>query len=491
MTKTQKRVKNLKKFVMAMIFAAMVFAMTACSTSEDIKEESGVEAEKTVVSIEDARGMVEDENNLFVDLRAESEYIGWPVEAERGGHIKGAMDFPNDWFSIIGNDKELRNELERRDIVPGKNIILYGSDSNSADEAFSKLVELGYENVSVLEGGANEWAKDESLPMESMPHYELLVHPQWVQDLVDGKNPDTYDGRPYKIVELSFGKDEANYEKGHIKGAIHIDDSLNHVPGSRVLADYEFIPQEEKEKFWNRPSNEKIEEILLGMGITKDTLVVIYGPNTTAASRCAAVMMYAGVEDVRILNGGIEIWNMDNMPLEEGIVKPEPAADFGAKIPARPDVLIGFDEEMKIINDENSVVASIRSWPEYICEVSGYTYIGEAGDIANSRFGYAGSDPYHMEDYRNVDNTMFNYHIMANRWNDWGIVPEKKVSFHCGTGWRASETYMYAKAMGWEDICVYDGGWYEWHLKSDTPRKEKGVPNDAPGRPIDSTGYKQ
>jgi 3-mercaptopyruvate sulfurtransferase SseA len=36
------------------------------------------------------------------------------------------------------------------------------------------------------------------------------------------------------------------------------------------------------------------------------------------------------------------------------------------------------------------------------------------------------------------------------------------VSFYCGTGWRAAETWFYAYLMGWPDISVYDGGWYEW-----------------------------
>ena len=93
----------------------------------------------------------------------------------------------------------------------------------------------------------------------------------------------------------------------------------------------------------------------------------------------------------------------------------------------------------------------------FIGNVSGYTYIGEAGDIAKARFGYAGSDPYSMEDFRNIDNTMFNYEMIKDRWVKWGIVPDKRISFHCGTGWRASETYWYSLALGYPDIHVYDG----------------------------------
>ena len=95
-------------------------------------------------------------------------------------------------------------------------------------------------------------------------------------------------------------------------------------------------------------------------------------------------------------------------------------ADFGTEVPANPDIIFDYEEELQAVNDENSVIASIRSWEEYLGNISGYTYIGEAGDIAGSRFGYAGSDPYSMEDFRNVDNTMFNYEMMEDRWERWG-----------------------------------------------------------------------
>ena len=75
---------------------------------------------------------------------------------------------------------------------------------------------------------------------------------------------------------------------------------------------------------------------------------------------------------------------------------------------------------------------------------------------------------------------MFNYNFIKQRWDKWGITSDKNISFHCGTGWRASETYFYALSMGYKNICVYDGGWYEWHLKEDSPKKENGLPEDAP-----------
>ncbi|WP_065422713.1 rhodanese-like domain-containing protein [Clostridium sporogenes] len=476
--------KTMKKISIFILSIAILFTLGGCknSSSEKDTNKKGTSSTKKDITINEAKKIIKDDKLIFVDLRPTEEYIGWNIDGNKGGHIEGAIDFPKEWFSIIKDDKKLEKELARRNINKDKKIVLY-SNKEVDTKIINKLNELGYKDVSVLKDGMNAWAKDKNLPVDKMDNYKVLVHPRWVEDLVNGKKPDTYDGRPYKIIHLSFGKEASDYEKGHIKGALHIDDSLNHIPGPRVLSQYKYISEDKKEKFWNRPSDKDIEKKLLDLGITKDTLVILYGPNMTAASRCAAVMMYAGVEDVRILNGGIKRWKLDSMPLEKGVNKPVAVKNFGTKIPANPNVLIDLDEELKIVNDKKSVVASIRSWPEYIGKVSGYTYIGEAGEIANARFGYAGSDPYHMEDYRNIDDTMFNYNIIRDRWKKWGITPDKRVSFHCGTGWRASETYMYALAMSWKNISIYDGGWYEWHLKKDTPRKEKGVPKDAPETP--------
>ena len=77
-------------------------------------------------------------------------------------------------------------------------------------------------------------------------------------------------------------------------------------------------------------------------------------------------------------------------------------------------------------------------------------------------WGNCGTDAYHMQHYRNVDNTMRAYPEIAANWADAGITDDKWVAFYCGTGWRASETWFYADLQGWDRIAVYDGGWLEW-----------------------------
>jgi thiosulfate/3-mercaptopyruvate sulfurtransferase len=83
-----------------------------------------------------------------------------------------------------------------------------------------------------------------------------------------------------------------------------------------------------------------------------------------------------------------------------------------------------------------------------------------------------------MEDFRNVDNTMRSYHEITANWRAWGITPDKRVAFSCGTGWRASEAFFYAHLMGWQRISVYDGGWYEWSTDPSNP-VQSGEPDGA------------
>jgi thiosulfate/3-mercaptopyruvate sulfurtransferase len=127
---------------------------------------------------------------------------------------------------------------------------------------------------------------------------------------------------------------------------------------------------------------------------------------------------------------------------------------------------------------EHAALVSVRTWREQVGEVSGYNYIEAAGRIAGDVWGNCGSDAYHMQHYRTVDNTMRPYPEIATNWEQADITADKRVAFYCGTGWRASETWFYAYLMGWPRIAVYDGGWFEWSRDPVNNPIETGDPKD-------------
>jgi len=191
--------------------------------------------------------------------------------------------------------------------------------------------------------------------------------------------------------------------------------------------------------------------------------------------RCAFIMLYAGVKDVRLLNGGLQSWLDEgyNISTEETI--PKVVKEFGVTIPLNSNLAVDLEEAQKILKDKNRNLVCVRSRDEFIGKVSGYNYIEKKGRIPGAVFADCGSDAYHMENYRNLDHTAKEYHEIEKQWAESGITRNKFNAFYCGTGWRGSEAFFNAWLLGWSKIAVYDGGWFEWsnnNLPYDTGEPE-------------------
>jgi molybdopterin synthase sulfurtransferase len=412
------------------------------------------------ISADELRSRLDDPGLTIVDVRALPAYNGWRAGGEaRGGHIPGAVAFPRAWLSSV-DDAEVERLLHSKDIVPSREVVLYGDDAEDVSAVRTRLTDLGHAGVRTFEQGWAEWAADDTLPVERLPNYDKLVHTEWLRQVLDGRRPEAAPAGPFLLFHVNFGVPE-EYEESHIPGALYLDTN-------RLESSHD----------WNRRSPEELEQALCSLGITRDTTVVLYGRDTEgdanekwpgrragqiAASRAAMILRYSGVDDVRLLDGGYDWWVRAGNPLESVVREPTPVSSFGAQIPLRPEIIVDIDEAKQILADQDhAALVSVRTWNEHIGKVSGYNYIDPAGRIAGDVWGNCGSDAYHMQHYRNVDNTMRAYPEIASIWEEVGITPDKRVAFYCGTGWRASETWFYAYLMGWQRAAVYDGGWFEW-----------------------------
>lgn len=483
--------KHLKRTLMIATVALFSLFLVACSANAPKNEGNSKETSAANQKAQSMKTVSVDELNddmQIIDIRTPDQFIGWKNEKDVSGHIPGAVDFPSAWFDYESDAKIIDIELERRHIDKAKTTVLYDND-NVAEDVYKKFADHGFTDLCVLDGGINAYSP-QGKETTALKGYTRYVSPQWLSDLIDGKKLESYNGNKYQIVEVALK--EEDYTEGHIPGAVYADpNKINQIPGPRMVEEYEGIPMEKQLTFWGFPTDEDIKKEIENLGIDEDTTVILYGTEaaTTAANRAALVMDYAGVKDIRLLNGGKPLWTLEQRTLEKDPVTAE-KAHFKGEVPQKPDIVFDYDQEMKFIDDDETVIASVRSWDEYLEKTSGYTYIAEAGDIKNSRFAYAGSDPYSMEDYRNLDNTMFNYEIVKDRWEKWGITGDKRISWHCGTGWRAAETYYIGEALGWEGNGVYVGGWYEWS-KRGGPTKGEGLPKDAPEQKPEQYHYKK
>jgi thiosulfate/3-mercaptopyruvate sulfurtransferase len=430
------------------------------------------------ITADELEARLADSAPAVLDVRPLAGYNGWRLRAEaRGGHVPGAAAFPAEWTRRV-EPAEIERILRSKGIVPTREVVLYGEAADVASVAVV-LAELGHSALRVLEGGLAAWTADPGRPVERLPRFQSLVHTDWLAQLLAGGRPEASPAGRYLVFHVNFGVPE-EYAEGHIPGAAYLDTNWLEDPAD-----------------WNRRDPDELDETLRRLGISRDTTVILYGRDTVgdanekwpgrragqiAATRAASILRYAGVDDVRLLDGGYDWWVKGGHEVALEPVEPVAIESFGAAIPQRPELIVDIDDAKRILADrDGAALVSVRTWKEHIGRVSGYNYIVPAGRIAGDVWGNCGSDAYHMQHYRNVDNTMRPYPEIAANWAEAGITPEKWVAFYCGTGWRASETWFYAWLMGWDRIAVYDGGWFEWSADPENNPIEVGEPGTAPG----------
>ena len=417
----------------------------------------------------DLLALVTEAKVQLVDVRPIDAYNGWRLRQEpRGGHIAGARALPFKWSSYLDWIEIVRSKELRTD----EPVVVYGYDEDRTEAMAERFRSAGYGDTRAYHAFIEEWCADPKLPMDRLARYRHLVPAEWLHRLLDTGSAPEYDGSAVVVCHTHY-RNAGDYADGHIPGAVSLDTLALESPET-----------------WNRRSPGEVRDALLGLGIRADTTVVLYGrfafpdnadpfPGSSAgqlaAFRCAFIMLWAGVRDVRVLNGGMQSWLDAGFGTSTTPVEPRPASRFGAEVPAAPELAVDLAEAREILAAPDANLVSVRSWPEYIGEVSGYNYIEKKGRIPGSVFGNCGSDAYHMENYRNLDHTTRESGEIVEAWRSVGITPDKHNAFYCGTGWRGSEAFFNAWLLGWPRVSVYDGGWFEWSSDDANP-VETGEP---------------
>jgi 3-mercaptopyruvate sulfurtransferase SseA len=287
-----------------------------------------------------------------------------------------------------------------------------------------------------------------------LARWQQLINPGWLAALIAGRPVAAAPAGPWLLFEVGCGAPEPSLWQ-HIPGAGHIDtNALEQAP------------------LWNKVSDRVLLRLLLDQGIRHDSTVLLYGANNLAAARAAHLMLYAGVRDVRLLDGGFAAWQRAGFAVEQGPPQRFPAAaGFGATFPARPEYLIDTHQARRLLRQPDGALVSIRSWEEFSGKTSGYSYIAARGDIPGARWGRAGEDGdvNSMSAFHRADGTLRPPREVCRAWRRAGIHAGRQTAFYCGTGWRASLAFFYAWLMDWQRISVYDGGWCEWSSDPGNP----------------------
>lgn len=306
--------------------------------------------------------------------------------------------------------------------------------------------------------GGDEQGGEDAEPVAAVDQRRVYVTAEWVKSVIDGDQPESAN---YVILDVAYpatAKDYSAYGEGHIPGAVYasimeVEDATGDTEGA-----------------YNLLAPEEIRDYALSHGITKDTTVIMYGNDISGTARQAYAYLYIGVENVKILNGGLAAWKAAGYELETKGNDGTAAADFGVAVPAKAEYWVSIDDaKARLESDESFKLVSIRSEAEFLGETSGYTYMDKAGEPKGAVWGKGPLTSGDVADFTNDDGTVKELDELKAIWADCDFTLDDHLSFYCGTGWRACVPFLVLYQEGYDNISVYDGGWYQWLMDDSNP----------------------
>ena len=420
----------------------------------------------------------DDENTLLVDARPQEAYSGWALEgAANGGHLKNALLFSARWLDCeyaesAPREAYLERSMNDQGITAGKEVIVYDYTGEQAQDVASYFKEQGIEDVYVYQ--ANELI-DAGTDLVSYENHDRFLPTEIVKSISDVKTgkADKLSDEAYEIVgdnidnvvlvDVSWGnaRESTYFSVGHVPGSVHINtDSYErprvYIPEKRsaYATEWRLIPLEEFR-----------DSVCTQYGITKDSIVIVSGTDSSPQARISFMLRSLGVQ-VYVMSGNLTAWTYNGYELdtdESTLVVPASVEDFGSDEIANPDEILWMDDIKAILNGEmDGQVADNRGEDEWKGEYSGYSYHDLAGHIEGSIWCLQGDDE-NGEYFLNADHTPRTQAELLNYMEGCGLNTSKGViAFFCGDSWGAAQIAYWCQSVDINNIKEWGNGWIPW-----------------------------
>ena len=228
------------------------------------------------------------------------------------------------------------------------------------------------------------------------------------------------------------------YSNGHIPGSINLD-----------LFSFHWIDttSEGMQSF-----NKQAETIFSFVGVTNHKKVVFYDEvSGMLAARGVWMLLYFSHENAFLLDGGIKKWQKENLPLESKQNSSIPSTFTGKP---NSEIIVGFEQ---IKNNLNSIkIIDARSADEF------------SGSLIRAARGG------HIPNSENVDwnlnvNEDGTFKSISELSKFYNIPKDSEIVTYCQGAYRAANSFLALKLLGFKKVRVYLGSWGEWGNKLELP----------------------
>jgi thiosulfate/3-mercaptopyruvate sulfurtransferase len=216
-----------------------------------------------------------------------------------------------------------------------------------------------------------------------------------------------------------------------------------------------------------------MEALLSRSGITPDTTIVLYG---TWPAFPYWLLTIFGHRNVRLLDGGREVWLAEGRPLTTTVPSPPPTTyrltepNWSVRS-THTDVLAGLTSTDRVLVDVRTIeeYRGEHMWPG---EPPGYCQ--RAGHIPGARHLLWSETTTGDGRFRPVSELR---DLVAAK----GLSPDREVIPYCTIGGRSSYVwFVLSQLLGFPRVRLYDGSWLEWAHLVDAPIERSLAQEVAP-----------
>ena len=233
----------------------------------------------------------------------------------------------------------------------------------------------------------------------------------------------------------------SEYKNGHIPGAVNIDLFQLHWfdTSKRGIEDF----------------NRQTRILLSNIGIQRESEVIFYdNVSGISAARGVWLLLYFSHKMVSMLDGGFEGWKIAGYPVE---IKSNPLlhSDFKGKIDKN---IISTAKEVKksLKNKKNVLLLDARTKEEF-----------SGSEVRATRRGHIPS-AVNIDWQDNIENSIFkSKKKLAKIYSK--IPKNEQIITYCQGGYRAANTFLALKTLGYSKVKMYLGSWGEWGNRLDLP----------------------
>ena len=257
------------------------------------------------------------------------------------------------------------------------------------------------------------------------------------------------------LVIIDAGSSDAafeNFQNEHLQGALYID--LN-----KDLAE---IPENAKNGGRHPlPSLEKFSALLHRLGISENSYVIVYDDKNAAnaAARFWWMLRSAGIENVQVLNGGVQSAKSKGLTLDSKIVEPKIKEELHLIEWKLPLVDINFIADHA--ENPDFLIIDVREKDRYE---------GKSEPIDEIAGHIPGAINIPFKENLNEDGTFKDPKILHQKYSEvLKNIPAEKIAIHCGSGVTACHTILALDYAGYAIPNLYVGSWSEWS------RNEKAI----------------